>query len=490
MNLKEFSQYDALGLAQLVKEGKVTPKELVDLAIEGIEKTNPEINAVISVLKDEAYKAIEEGLPEGDFQGVPLLIKEIVLHAANVPHSSGSKFAENIVVPIDSYLMEYFRKAGFVLVGTTTTPEFAYNATTESVLNGATHNPWALGHSSGGSSGGAAASVAAGIVPIAHGNDGGGSIRIPAANCGVIGLKPSRGRVSMGPFNAEALAGNGIEFALTKTIRDTAALLDAVSLEKPGEYCYAPNPEGYASFKDAIKEPVRKLRIAYTTENAGGSKPSDDVVKTLNETVELLRSLGHEVVEEAPQYDGEAYLNALHKMWTVSVNHMIHAVADLTGRVPSAENLEAMNWQTYLEGEEISAPDYCAATDVLHNVTRQVGKLFENYDVLLTPTMAAEATKFGVLDANNPNQTTEQFFRKMLGEVAPYTALFNTTGQPAITLPLHESANGLPLGMQFVGHAGAEATLLQLGEQLEKAIPWTDRKPVVHVSNDVVVHVQ
>lgn len=480
MNLQEYAKYDGLGLAELVKTKQVTPKELVELALEGIEEVNPKLNGVWQVLKDQAYAEIEAGLPEGDFQGVPFLIKEILLHAKDIPTNFGSRFAEGVSFPIDSYLMESFRKAGFVTIGTTSTPEWGYNATTEGVVKGPTHNPWKLGYSSGGSSGGAAASVASGIVPIAHGNDGGGSIRIPAANSGVIGLKPSRGRVSAGPLNSEPLAGNGIEFALTKTIRDTAALLDAVSEERPGEYCYAPRPA--QSFKDSLEIPVRKLRISYSTKTALNHEPSKEVVDALNKTVELLRSLGHEVVEDYPEYDGEEFLAAANDIWAASVAEMIETVAQIKGETPTKDVIEAAIWECYQEGKNMSALRYKAAIAVQAKVSRQVGEFFTKYDVALSPTMGSEPVKHGVLDANNPNISALELTHQMLGRVAPYTALYNATGQPALSLPLHISENNLPIGMQFAGQYGDEVTLLQLGKQLEEATPWIDRQPTIHVS--------
>lgn len=485
MNLEEYAKYDGLGLAELVKNKEVSPKELVDLALEGIDKVNPEINAVWQILKDQAYAEIEAGLPEGDFQGVPFLIKEILIHAKDITTNFGSRFAEGVSFPIDSFLMEAFRKAGFVTIGTTSTPEWGFNATTEGVLNGPTHNPWSLGYSSGGSSGGAAASIASGIVPIAHGNDGGGSIRIPAANSGVIGLKPTRGRVSAGPFNSEPLAGNGIEFALTKTIRDTAALLDAVSEERPGEYCYAPRPT--TTFKKAIETSVKKLRISYSTKTALNYEPTLEVTEALNKTVELLRSLGHEVVEDYPEYNGEEFLTATNDIWAASVAGMIEAVASIKGEEPTKDVIEAAIWDCYQEGKNMTALRYKAAIEVQAKVSRQVGEFFTNYDVALSPTMSSEPVKHGVLNANNPDITVLELTQQMLGQVAPYTALYNATGQPALSLPLHLSENNLPIGIQFAGKYGDEATLLQLGKQLEEASPWIDRKPTIHVSQSNVI---
>lgn len=482
MNLKEYASYDALGLAQLVKNKEVTPEELVELALQGIEEVNPELNAVVATYRERALETIKAGLPKGDFEGVPLLLKEIILHEAGVPQSMGSRFAKDFAYPVDSFLMERFREAGFVVIGQTTSPEFAFNATTESVLHGATHNPWELGHSTGGSSGGAGASVASGIVPIAHANDGGGSIRIPASNSGLIGLKPTRGRVTLGPFNGgETLNGNGIEFALTKTIRDTATLLDIVAVEQPGEYSYAPKND--ILFKDAIKQPVRKLRIAFSRKTPAGVPVSEEVMIALDKTVATLRALGHEVIEDAPVYDVNTHMQATTNIWSSLIYKMVKGISEVTGRQPSEDNIESVNWKAYLKGKNLSASEYLGALEASSQITRQVGEFFNGYDLFLTPVLFAEPIKHGVLNSNDPNVSVEDFVSNMLGEVAPFTALFNTTGQPAISLPLQMSKNGLPIGMQFAGQHGDEATLLQLGAQLEEATPWINRTPTIHVGN-------
>lgn len=481
MNLKEFTSYDGLGLAELVKNKNVKSEELVKLSIQAIEKLNPELNAVISVIEESALKEIENGLPKGAFEGVPFAIKEAILHAKDVPQSMGSRFAKDLVYPVDSFLMERFRNAGFVTVATTTTPEFAFNATTESVLHGPTHNPWGLGHSPGGSSGGSAVAVASGMFPVAHANDGGGSIRIPASQNGLIGLKPTRGRVSLGPFNGgETLNGGGIEFGLTKTIRDTASLLDAVCTEQPGEFSYAPkNPIPY---NQVIQQPIRKLRIAFSRKVPTGYPVSPEVLQALDKTVDLLVLLGHEVFEDAPAYNANAHLDATTKLWSALIYKMIKGIGEATGRQASEANIEAVNWKAYLKGKQMSASEYLGAIDACSQVTRQVGEFFTEYDLYLTPVMSAEPIEHGILNSDNPNVSVDEFVYNLLGEVAPFTALFNTTGQPAISLPLHSSKNDLPIGMHFAARHGDEATLLQIGAQFEEILPWKDRTPIIHAS--------
>lgn len=479
MNLQEYARYDGLGLAELVKKKEVKSEELVELAIQAIKELNPKINAVNQILEEEALQEARGSLPDGPFKGVPFLIKELVLHAKNVPVNMGSRLAEGIVYPVDSELMARFRKAGFVTVGTTNTPEFGYNATTEAIYHGPTRNPWNLDHSPGGSSGGSAASVAAGITPIAHGNDGGGSIRVPASCSGIIGLKPTRGRIPTGPFIGEPLNGLGIEFALTKTIRDTAHLLDAVCGPDPGAYSYVSRPT--ESYQEVIQKEVRPLKIAWSGKPRSGVPVDEECLEALYETVKLCEELGHTVVEDSPEYDAELLSKANLTIWTANIYHMIEGAAKAAGRTPSEENIEAAIWQCYLYGKELKASDLLEALDMNNLVSRSVGQFFTKYDVFLTPVIATLPATIGVLNANNPNidakEWTEQIFT-----YAPFTGLFNTTGQPSISLPLHFSKNGLPIGMLFTAKLGDEATLLQLGAQLEQAKPWKNKIPSVHVS--------
>lgn len=480
MNISEFSKYDGLGLSNLVKSKQVKPEELVSLSIKAIKELNPDLNAVVSILEEEALNEIKAGLTDGPFTGVPFLIKELVLHAANVPTSMGSRLAEGTVFPVDSELMARFKKAGFVTIGTTTTPEFGYNAATEAVLYGPTRNPWNKNHSPGGSSGGSAAAVAAGIVPVAHANDGGGSIRIPASCSGLIGLKPTRGRIPAGPYNSEPLNGIAIEFGLTKTVRDTAYLLDAVSGPDVGCYGWPESPA--EEYKKLIEKPIRPLKIALMTKPVSGVPVDEECLKALNETAQLCKDLGHIVVEDTPKYDPEELSLATLRIWTANIYNMIEGSGKMLNRTPSEENIEAAIWQCYLYGKQMKASELLEAIDINAKISRMVGHFFTDYDVLLSPTIATLPAKIGFLNANNPSidakQWTEQIFT-----YAPFTNLFNATGQPSISLPLKTSKNGLPIGMQFTGRFADEATLLQLATQLEKALPWNERKPEIHASN-------
>jgi amidase len=477
VKLSEYSSYDGLGLAELVKKKEVTSQELVTAALEGIEKVNPTLNCINNVLADSAAKEAAAGV-DGPFKGVPFLIKEIVLHAADVPCNMGSQLADGFTLPHDTELMTRFRKAGLITVATTPTPEFGYNATTEATFYGPTKNPWNTNHSPGGSSGGSGASVAAGIVPVAHANDGGGSIRIPASCNGLVGLKPSRGRVPTGPDYGELLNGIAVEFALTRTVRDCAALLDAVAGPDVGCYGWAESPKK-SYVLEAATQPG-KLRIAWMGKPLSGVPVDSECLQALQETVQLCQDLGHELVEDAPMFDIDMFSLATLRIWGANLASMMDGVAAFTQRTPSPENLEAGSWACYQFGQSLTATELLQAIDINTMVSRQVGAFFTKYDVLLSPTTAHPPLPLGQLNQNaaglSAKEWTEQIFT-----YAPFTNLFNATGQPAISLPLGWSKNNLPIGMQFAGRFADEATLLRLAAQLEQSHPWNNKRPAVHV---------
>ncbi|MGO4889632.1 amidase [Anaerobacillus sp. MEB173] len=479
MKVNEYASYDGTGLAELVKKKEVTAQELRECAVEAINLINPKLNGVVSIVEED-----DQIGSSGPFEGVPFLIKELVLHAKNTPYSMGSRLAEGFSLPMDSELMSRFRKAGLATVGTTTTPEFGYNATTESVLYGPTRNPWNPEHSPGGSSGGSAASVAAGIVPVAHANDGGGSVRIPASCNGLIGLKPSRGRIPFGPNNFEPLNGIAIEFAVTKSVRDTAALLDAVSGPDVGCYSWAERPN--RPFIEQMQEKPRPLKIAYMSESLSGAPVDEECKRELYKTVQLCEDLGHEVIEDAPVINSEAHSLATMRIWTANLHHMIDGASKLMNRKPSPENIEAGIWACYEYGARMTAAELLEALDINGLTSRAVGQFFTKYDVILSPTLAQKPLKLGVLNANRPGLTAEEWTNEIF-TYAPFTNLFNTTGQPAISLPLGWSSDGMPIGMQFAGRQAEEGLLLSLAAQLEEARPWRDCRPNIHVSNQTGV---
>ena len=477
ISLSDYGSYDGLGLAALVARKEVTARELLDAALAAVAKVNPKINAVLQTLSDEASAGIAAQAPSGPFAGVPFVIKELVLHAKGVRLDSGCRLAQGIVPDADTELMARFRRAGLVLIGTTQTPELGYNPTTETVLHGPVHNPWDLGRSAGGSSGGSGAAIAAGIVPVGHANDGGGSIRIPAACNGLVGLKPTRDRTPTGPDYADPLCGLAIEFAVTKSVRDAAALLDAVAgpdVGAPG--MIAPPARPFAS---EVGAPPGKLRIAWTATPASGEKADPECVKAVHETVRTLEGLGHTLIEDAPRYDWDAFLESVHPIWTAFTALSVDFAARATGRKPGPDNLEAVTLACYEDGKRVSALDLLIAQAHGNMLSRQVGAFFRNVDVLLTPTIARPPAPLGEMDQNRKGMTAMEWTRQVFA-YCPFTPLFNTTGQPAISLPLHATPAGLPIGVQFAGRFGDEATLIRLASQLEQAQPWASRKPTVH----------
>ena len=480
ISLKDYCNYDGLGLADLVARGEVTPSELADAAWEAIERLNPELNAVLQVLRQEASAEIAAGLPEGPFRGVPFGIKELVLHAKGVRCDMGSRLAQGYVPAEDSELMARFRRAGLVTVATTQTPELGYNPTTETVLFGPVHNPWHPGHSAGGSSGGSGAAVAAGILPLAHGNDGGGSIRIPASANGLVGLKPTRDRVPTGPDYGDPLCGWAIEFALTRSVRDSAALLDAVAGPDVGAPGHIAPPQ--RPFRDEVGAPTGRLRIAWTTQPFSGEPIDPDCEAAVRGTVALLEELGHELVEARPELDWELFLEHTHVIWVTYNAAAVESIGRELGRSPSPETLEAVTLACVEDGKRFSAIDMIRAFEYGNALSRSVGAFFSGYDAFVTPTMARPAVPLGEVNQNAPDLSarawTEQVFR-----YCSFTPLFNTTGQPAISLPLHWTADGLPVGVQFAGRFGDEATLLRVAAQLEEARPWADRRPQFHAAS-------
>ena len=478
ISLNDYSSYDGLGLAALVARKEVTAKELLEAALAGVAKVNPKINAVLQTLPEMAAAEIAARASTGPFAGVPFAIKELVLHAKNVRLDSGCRLAQGAVPEADTELMARFRRAGLVLMGTTQTPELGYNPTTETVLHGPVHNPWDLGRSAGGSSGGSGAAVAAGILPVAHANDGGGSIRIPASCNGLVGLKPTRDRTPTGPDYADPLCGLAIEFAVTRTVRDAAALLDAVAgadVGAPG--LLAPPARPYAN---EVGSPTGKLRIAWSTTPASGEKIDPECVMAVHETVRTLEDLGHTLIEGGPQYDWDAFLENVHPIWAAFTALSVDIAAKTTGRKPSLDNLEAVTLACYEEGKRVTALELLYAQAHGNMLSRSVGAFFENVDVLVTPTIARPPVPLGELNQNQKGMSAMEWTRQVFA-YCPFTPLFNTTGQPAISLPLYWTPAGLPIGVQIVGRFADEATLIRLGAQLEQARPWAKRKPPAHV---------
>ena len=493
--LPEYDNCDGLELAELVRAKQVQPSELVEAAIERIEARDPQLNAVVNKMYDYARTIAANDLPEGAFTGVPFLLKDLSATFEGVPTSSGNRLLRSIPMPQDSEMVRRFKAAGVITLGKTNTPEFGITPYTESEALGAAHNPWDVERTPGGSSGGSAAAVAARMVPLASGGDGGGSIRIPASCCGVFGLKPSRGRTPTGPVIGESWRGFAIEHVLSRSVRDSAAMLDALAGEDPGAPYLAPHQE--RPFLDEVSSDPGKLRIAFTSEPFLGHEMHPDCVTGLNETVALLEELGHEVVEAAPSIDGEAFAISFMTIVAAETRGDVEWAAALAGRKPALNDFESSTYALSLLGKSMRAVDYANAARSLQMAARDIGRFFEDYDVLLTPTLGEPPFPIGKLKLSGAELALSKIvgrlnagwllkavglIEKLAAETfdfIPSTPLFNVTGQPAMSVPLHWNAAGLPIGMQFAGRMGDEATLFRLAGQLERARPWKDRKPAI-----------
>ncbi|MBI2803201.1 MAG: amidase [Gammaproteobacteria bacterium] len=475
MIIPEYAKYDGLGLAELVRRKEVSPSDLVDSAIDAIERLNPHVNCVVQKLRDLAVAEIKVGLPYGPFRGVPFLVKEFGMHFKGMTSSAGSRLAEGFRHEQDSVMMQRCRAAGLVAVGTSTLPEMAFNASTESLLYGPTRNPWNLDYSVGGSSGGAGAAVGCGMVPIAHANDGAGSIRIPAACNGVVGMKVSRGRTPGGPDLGMLLWGLAVEFFETRTVRDSAAMLDAVGGPDEGYFYTAPPPR--RSFLAAAMTPPQQLRVGVVDKLPGSCAIAAENLARLADTCKLLEDLGHVCEPVRIDYDSEVFNASSVPLWATTLGHYMNLFARSTGRVIGPHNTEAVTLEIYKYGQSLKAFELEEAMSQQNAIARQVSSIIRDYDVLLTPGMAGDVSKLGKLDQNAKNVDMPGWWLHIIQNYSPFTPLFNTTGQPALMLPLWQAKSGLPLAMQFVGRPGDEETLYSLAGQLEQAAPWVDRRP-------------
>jgi amidase len=462
----------ATELAELIRTGEVTSRELTEASLERIEALDGELNAFVHLDPDGALAAAD-AIGAGDerpFAGVPIALKDTAA-VAGMPYRAGSELFGDYVPPRDAFLVRRLREAGFVFVGKTNLPEFGILPVTEPRRFGPTRNPWDTERTPGGSSGGAAAAVAAGMVPLAHGSDGGGSIRIPAACCGLVGLKPSRGRVSRGPEQGDdLLVQDGV---LTRTVAETAALLDVLAGYERGDATWAPPPpEPFA--ETAAREPGR-LRIGMTTVPPIDVPAIDPLCeRAMRDAAGLLESLGHEVEEVDPPWKGQELLRVFTLVFGTPVALGMWFGGQVTGREPSAELVEPLTWTIWEGIRERSPLDYLLARTRLTAASRSIVALWDEYDAVLTPSLAERPVKIGEIDACS-DDPWEDFHRS--GQFTPYTALYNVTGQPAISLPLYHGEDGLPVGVMLGGRPAGDGQLLSLAAQLEAAAPWADRRP-------------
>jgi len=471
---------DATAQAELVRSGQASPLELVDAAIERIERLNPQLNAVIHERFDKARAEATADIPDGPFAGVPFVVKDLDGYSAGDPYYGGTKFLrDHDYRPArDSYLTEKFRAAGLITVGRTNTPELGLVPTAEPATYGPSRNPWDVGRSTGGSSGGSAAAVASGMVAMGHAGDGGGSIRIPASECGLVGLKPSRGRHSLGPEMGESWGGLVARLAVTRTVRDTAALLDAVQGPMPGDPYTAPPP--LRPYVDELGADPGSLRIGWRLEApslTGDTHP--DVIAAVEGAAALLESSGHRLEASSPDaLDDPEFTGAFINAYNSWVARDLDRMGDAVGTPVTADDVEPGTWFLAEAGRLVSAAEYLKAIEYLHAFTRRVAAWWDSgYDLLLTATIPEPPPLLGSFTSTDENPLNGLF---RSAEIVPFTAPFNTTGQPAISLPLHWNADGLPIGIQLVAAYGREDLLIRVAAQLEQAAPWSDRRPPIH----------
>ncbi len=473
LGFEEYRGHDAVGLAALVRKGDASPLELLELAIARAEAVNPKLNAIVVEHFELAREAARQGLPKGPLRGVPYLLKDLGTSMRGTITTEGSRFFRDQKHDEDDTLVERYRAAGLSLFGKTHSPEFGSTSSSESVLHGQTHNPWDLSRSAGGSSGGSAAAVAAGVVPAAHATDGGGSIRIPASACGLFGLKPSRGRVPMGPKVYEGWGGLSAGHCVSRSVRDSAALLDATQGAAVGDAYAAPPRE--RPYVDEVGRAPGRLRIALMTKSLLLVPVAQECVDAATKAAKLCESLGHIVETASPEIDALKLWGAMGPTTMVGVAFKVAQREAELGRKAGPEDLEAINFLNVASGRKVSGVEHAQARRTLHAASRTLGEFMQSYDVILSPTMALVPPLLGTLSLDQPYDD----FVGPASLSSCFTSLFNMTGQPAMSMPLHATAAGVPIGVQFAGRYADEATLFRLAGQIEKAQPWFDRLPPV-----------
>jgi amidase len=472
----EYLTRPATEQAELIRAGEVSSRELVEESLRAIEALNDELNAFVTVAADRAL-AEADAIQQGDdrpLAGVPIAIKDLIAWTEGIRTTNAMAAMGEWVPPQDSATVRKLRAAGAIVVGKTNTPELGIPPVTEPDRFGPCRNPYDTSRTPGGSSGGSAAAVASGMVSLAHGNDGGGSIRIPASCCGLFGLKPTRGRVSWAPQWTEGAIGLPTDGVLTRTVRDTAVALDLISGYEPGDSFLLPPPE--ASFADAAQRDPGRLRIGFIVESPNGVPVDAECQQATRDAVELLQELGHEVEEANFPFD-ERYVENFLKVWIGEIGEELHTCESWLGEPLDRSKLEPMTAQMAQIADAQSATDLLIAVDALRRMSREILQFWTGHDLLVTPTLALPPVEIGALRPAEGEEPIQLLMNA--AAFVPFTPVFNVTGQPAMSVPLHMSADGLPIGVQFVGAPAAEETLLSLAAQLEQARPWADRRPPV-----------
>lgn len=465
---KEYSQYDAMGLAELIRQKQVTSHEVLDAAIAECTVKNPAINAVTHEMYDMAEQSLATVNLEAPFYGVPFLLKDLSLNYAGVPTTQGSRFFKEYIPQYDSELVTRYKKAGLVIIGKTNTPEFGTNWVTESQLLGACRNPYDVTKTPGGSSGGSAAAVAAGITPFAHASDGGGSIRVPASCCGLIGLKPTRARVPVGPDRGESCSGLSVHHAVTRSVRDCALLLDVTQGAELGDPYAAPLAP--RSYLHAMQQPLSSLTVGLVTQAPGGYPVHEDCLAAVIAAAAWCEQRGHRVEPITLPVDHEVMARATNTIWAAHLAHHLDQYATVIKRAYTPQDVEPTNWVLAKMGCKLPAKEYVEALNIMHRIGRQMAQLFLFYDVILTPTLAMPPVDIGYLSYDESQGSVNDFYKDRAFGFAPFTSVFNVTGQPALSLPMHRTATGLPIGVQFAGRFGDELTLLQLAYEWESMV--------------------
>jgi amidase len=480
MKLTEYATYDALGLAELVAKKQVSPKELAQTAVAAKEKVDPAVRSVVELYPDRIEGLDEKTLAPGPFRGVPFLIKDVFGHEKGRKIEFGSRLCAGMTVEVGTYFVDMLKAAGVNILGRSAAPEYSMAATTESAMFGNTSNPWKQGYSAGGSSGGAQAAVLAGIVPIAHGSDIGGSIRIPASWCGGVGLKPSRMRVSVGPVVDEGGWGYSANLVQAKTVRDVAAMLDCVSIPQPGDPFIIPKPdEPYASL---AKKAAPRLKVGIVLNELAGVKVDPEVAAAVQATGKALAGMGHTVELASADMGGAETLQATTDLFFFGFDSRLDSYAKRTGKKVGPDTLEQVIYSVYKAAKDITPARFIAATNAANVARRKLAAFYTKYDIWLSPTTARVAEPWGRYNLSRPGTDWSTLIRDLFEIPCQYTIPHNIMGTPAMSLPLAMHSTAVPIGVQIAAKPAAEHLLLQLAIALEEAMPWKGRVPPLHVS--------
>jgi amidase len=480
MKLAEYAAHDASGLAALVASKEVSPKELATTAASAIDAINRAVNAVVETYPDRIESLDERSLGKGPFRGVPFLMKDVFGHEAGRKIEFGSRLCRGMVCPQDTHYCELLRASGVNILGRSAAPEYSMAGTTEGALYGNTSTPWRAGYSAGGSTGGGMAAVIAGIVPIAHGSDIGGSIRIPASYCGGVGLKPSRGRISFGPMLDENGYGLAQNFVQVKSVRDAAAMLDCLAVPQPGDPFVIPKPaDTYAAL---IKRNPARLRIGWSTDGLMGMKTDADVASAVANVARILGDMGHDVSQESPQFDGLDSMRSMMEVWFFGFDLRLAGYSKRSGHAIGPDTLEPVTFAIYEHARRMKPEQFLNAMAAINAARRKLGAFFTRHDVWLSPTTTRVAEPWGNYNLGRADVSFEEIAEKIYRGTCQFTLPHNIMGTPAISLPLAMHPSGLPIGVQLGTRPAGEHVILQLAAALEEAMPWAQRVPPLHVS--------